>query len=151
MASRRKGRILAFQALYFWESNRVPIDELINFAWLDEEKRVSLDEGIAVFSKALIAGAIENITDIDKIIQEHLENWDISRLNRVDLAVLRMSVYTLMFQGDIPPSIVIDEAIGISKEFGTDNSYRFINGVLDSIKLTLQQMLKHTPVQKETP
>jgi len=138
MASRRKGRILAFQALYFWESNRVPVEELINFAWLDEEKRASLDEGIAVFSKALIAGAIENIAEIDKIIKDHLENWDITRLNRVDLAVIRMSVYTLMFQSDIPPSIVIDEAIGISKEFGADDSYRFINGVLDSIKRTLQ-------------
>ena len=139
MASRRKGRILAFQALYFWESNRVPVEELINFAWLDEEKRLSLDENIAVFSKSLIAGAIENITEIDKTIKNHLENWDISRLNRVDLAVIRMSVYTLMFQSDIPPSIVIDEAIGISKEFGTDDSYRFINGVLDSIKRTLLQ------------
>ena len=139
MASRRKGRILAFQALYFWESNRVPVEELVNFAWLDEEKRASLDENIAVFSKALIVGAIENIGDIDKLIKDHLENWDISRLNRVDLAVIRMSVYTLMYQSDIPPSIVIDEAIGISREFGTDDSYRFINGVLDSIKRTLLQ------------
>ncbi|MCL2243829.1 MAG: transcription antitermination factor NusB [Treponema sp.] len=139
MASRRKGRILAFQALYFWESNRVPVEELVNFAWLDEEKRVSLDEGIAVFSKTLIAGAIENITEIDKSIKDHLENWDISRLNRVDLAVLRMSVYTLLYQSDIPPSIVIDEAIGISREFGTDESFRFINGVLDSIKRTVLQ------------
>ena len=137
MASRRKGRILAFQALYFWESNRVPVDELASFAWLEEEKLAALDEGIAGFSRALIYGAIENITDIDNMIKSHLENWDISRLNRVDLAVLRMSAYTLMFQNDIPPSIVIDEAIGICKEFGTDDSYRFINGVLDSIRKAL--------------
>jgi len=139
MASRRKGRILAFQALYFWESNRVPVEELVSFAWLEEEKRAALDEGIAGFSRALIAGTIENITDIDKMIKDHLENWDISRLNRVDLAVLRMSVYPLMFQSDIPPSIVIDEAIGICREFGTDDSYRFINGVLDSIRKTVQE------------
>ena len=139
MASRRKGRILAFQALYFWESNRVPVEELVSFAWLEEEKRAAMDEGIAGFSRALTAGAIENITDIDSMIKDHLENWDISRLNRVDLAVLRMSVYTLMFQSDIPPSIVIDEAIGICREFGTDDSYRFINGVLDSIRKTVQE------------
>jgi N utilization substance protein B len=57
----------------------------------------------------------------------------------VDLAILRMSTYTLMFQTDVAPSIVINEAIGISKEFGTDESFRFINGVLDSIRRTLQE------------
>jgi len=138
MASRRKGRILAFQALYFWESNRVPIEELTGFAWLEEEKLSSLDEEIAVFSVTLIAGVIENIGDIDKEIQSHLENWDITRLNRVDLAILRMSAYTLMFQKDISPSIVIEEAIGICREFGTDDSYKFVNAVLDSIRKTLQ-------------
>jgi len=137
MASRRKGRIMAFQALYFWEANRVPVEELVSFAWLEDEKRSSLDEDIASFSRALIAGAIENIDEIDKEIKDHLENWDITRLNRVDLAVLRMSAYTLMFQSDIPPSIVIDEAIGICREFGTDDSYKFVNGVLDSIRKTL--------------
>ena len=137
MASRRKGRILAFQALYFWESNRVPVEELTAFSWLDEEKLTSLDEDMAAFSRILTAGAVENIKAIDKMIKDHLENWDISRLNRVDLAVLRMSVFTLMFQKDISPSIVIDEAIGICREFGTDDSYKFINGVLDSIRRTL--------------
>jgi N utilization substance protein B len=138
MASRRKSRILAFQALYFWESNRVPVEELINFAWLDEEKLKSLNEE-AVFSRMLTAGAIENIEVIDKMIKEHLENWDITRLNRVDLAVLRLSVYTLMFQTDISSSIAIEEAIGICIEFGTDDSYKFVNGVLDSIRITLQK------------
>jgi N utilization substance protein B len=138
MASRRKGRILAFQALYGWESNRVPVEELLSFSWLEEGKLASLDEGITAFSRALISGAIENIRSIDDLIKKHLDNWDISRLNRVDLAVLRMSVYALMFQKDIPPSIVIDEAIGISREFGTDDSYRFINGVLDGVRKTLQ-------------
>jgi N utilization substance protein B len=73
------------------------------------------------------------------MIRAHLQNWDFSRVNRVDLAVLRLSAYTLMFQQDISPSIVINEAIGISKEFGTDDSYRFVNGVLDSIRRTLQE------------
>jgi N utilization substance protein B len=72
------------------------------------------------------------------MIRKHLKNWDFSRLNRVDLALLRMSTYTLMYQDDVSPSIVIDEAIGISKEFGTDDSYRFVNGVLDSIRKTIQ-------------
>ena len=139
MASRRKGRILAFQALYFWESNRVPVEELTGFAWLDEVKLKNLDEGMAAFSRILIAGTIENIINIDKTIKNHLENWDIERVNRVDLAILRMSAYTLMYQSEIPPSIAIDEAIGICREYGADESFKFINGVLDSIRRTLQE------------
>ena len=138
MASRRKGRILAFQALYCWESVHIPPDELMAFAWLDDDKRAALNESIAAFSRLLITGTIENIKAIDKMIKSHLKNWDFSRLNRVDLAVLRMSVYSLMYQGEIAPSIVIDEAIGISREFGTDDSYRFVNGVLDSIRQTIE-------------
>ena len=140
MASRRKSRILAFQALYFWESNKVPVEELTNFAWLDEDKLKNLDEGMAVYSRMLVVGAIENIDAVDDMIKKHLQNWDISRLNRVDLAILRMSVYTLMFQKDISPSIVIEEAIGICVEFGANDSYKFVNGVLDSVRVTLQQV-----------
>jgi len=137
VASRRKGRILAFQALYCWESTHIPADELMMFSWLEGKKRAALDEGITGFSRLLITGTIENIKAIDEMIKKHLQNWDISRLNRVDLAILRMSVYTLIYQSEIAPSIVIDEAIGISKEFGTDDSFRFVNGVLDSIRITL--------------
>jgi N utilization substance protein B len=137
ITSRRKGRILAFQALYCWESSHAAVDELMTFSWIDTDKQAALSEGIAGFSRLLIAGTIENIKAIDAMIQSHLQNWDISRLNRVDLAILRMSVYTLMYQAEIAPSIVIDEAIGIAKEYGTDDSFRFINGVLDSIRQTL--------------
>jgi len=147
MASRRKSRILAFQALYSWESNRVPVEELITFAWLDEKKLKSLDEGTSVYSKMLIAGSIENIKIIDETIKKHLQNWDITRLNRVDLAILRMSVYALMFQKDISPSIVIDEAIGICLEYGSDDSYKFVNGVLDSIRVTLGE---NSPSEKSS-
>jgi len=139
MASRRKGRILAFQALYFWESNKVSVEELSRFAWLEEKKLESLDEEMAVFSRLLIAGVIENIKEIDNILKNHLQNWDIKRLNRVDLAVLRMSVYSLKYQTDIAASIIIDEAIGICREYGADDSFRFVNGVLDSIRVTLQE------------
>jgi N utilization substance protein B len=138
MASRRKGRILAFQALFCWELNRLPVEELMDFSWLENDKRENLDPQMACFSRALIAGTIENIKAVDRMIRSHLQNWAFSRLNRVDLAVLRMSVYTLMFQREMSPLIVINEAIGIAKEFGTDDSYRFINGVLDAVRKTLQ-------------
>ena len=137
MASRRKGRILAFQALYSWEANKASIDDVASLSWLEEEGQ--LDDKTRTFARFLITGTIENISDIDRMIKDHLKNWALSRLNRVDLALLRLSVFTLMFQQEIAPSIVIDEAIGISREYGTDDSFRFINGVLDSIKKTLQE------------
>jgi N utilization substance protein B len=137
MASRRKGRILAFQALYAWGAADTPSEAiaggLLDFPWQDKEKA----EQSADFSRLLVMGTIENIAAIDAMIRGHLKNWDFSRLNRVDLAILRLSAYALMYQKDTPPSIVINEAIGISKEFGTDESFRFINGVLDSIHRTL--------------
>jgi N utilization substance protein B len=138
MGSRRKGRILAFQTLYSWEANGVSPGEAVDFSWAYYEKQVPLDATVCDFSRLLVMGTIENIRAVDDMIRSHLKNWDFSRVNRVDLAVLRMSTYTLMYQSDMPPSIVINEAIGISKEFGTDDSYRFVNGVLDSIRKTIQ-------------
>jgi N utilization substance protein B len=143
MASRRKGRILAFQALYSWDlvysqTRKALIPEgLLDFPWLETEKKQALDEATSAFSRLLVTGTVENIAAIDKMISRHLKNWEMSRLNRVDLAILRMSAYALMYQDDMAPSITINEAIGISKEFGTDDSYRFINGVLDSINRSL--------------
>ena len=129
---------MAFQALYSWDANQAkgtPIsEELLNFSWASQTP----DEETTVFSRLLVTGTIENINAVDEMIQKHLENWDLKRLNRVDLAIIRMSVYTLMFQTDMPYSIVIDEAIDISKEFGTDDSYRFVNGVLDGVRKTVE-------------
>jgi N utilization substance protein B len=138
MASRRKGRILAFQALYSWEVNHVPVTELLDFSWLEPEKQKAMEDGTSEFSRLLFVGTVENIEAIDKKIQDHVANWDFSRINRVDLAILRLSAFTLMFQDDVSPSIVIDEAIGIAREFGTQDSFRFINGVLDSMRKTLK-------------
>jgi len=111
--------------------------DLLAFSWLEESKRSSLDEPTATFSRLLVSGALENLEYVDGLIKKHLKNWDFSRLNKVDLAILRMSVYALAFQNDVPASIIIDEAIDISKEFGSDESYRFVNGVLDAVRKTL--------------
>jgi N utilization substance protein B len=81
----------------------------------------------------LIQGTLAQLGEIDRHISDQLENWDFNRLARVDCAILRMSVYCLLFQKDIPVSVTIDEAIHIAKEYGSDDSYKFINGVLDAI------------------
>jgi len=133
VASRRKARILAVQALYAWEMSGQSLSELLSFEWLDEKKDAYEPE-ILAFSKLLIAGTIEQIEEIDSLIQRHLEHWTFERLRKVDLAILRVGAYSLIYQSDIPAQINIDEAIEIAKEYGSEDSYRFINGVLDGIR-----------------
>ena len=73
--------------------------------------------------------------EIDALIKKHLDSWDFERINKVDLAVLRISVYPLLYQSDdIHPSIIINEAIDISKEYGPGDTYKFVNAVLDNIR-----------------
>jgi N utilization substance protein B len=132
--ARRKSRIIAFQALYSWDVNNISLEELLEFAWVDEQMQKKLGDDNLAFSRMLISGTIENIEKIDGEIKAHLTNWDFSRLNRVGLAILRISVYPLLFQQDMPSTIIIDEAIDISKEYGPDDSYKFINAILDSIR-----------------
>ncbi len=133
MASRRKGRILAFQALYAWEASKPPLEDLLSYEWVEEPKRAALEDELAAFAGLLISGTIENIEAVDSCIQKHLQHWTLERLKKVDLAVLRLSVYSLIYQKDIPAQITIDEAIEIVKEYGSEDSYKFVNGVLDAI------------------
>lgn len=130
--SRRKSRIIAFQAIYSWDVSGESLEDLLQFSWVDSKD--NLDEGELAFSRILIGGTIENISPIDEIIKSHLSaNWNFDRLNKVTLSILRISVYSLMYQKDIAASIVIDEAIDLAKEFGPDDSFKFINAMLDKI------------------
>lgn len=139
MGSRRKGRILAFQTIFSWEMTNASREDLLDFLWLDEEKRTRLDEDTLAFARLIVAGTMENITKVDDTIRRQLEHWDFERIAKVDLAVLRISVYALLFQSDIPASVTIDEAIDIAKEFSSDDSYRFINGILDGVRKNQNQ------------
>ncbi len=130
---RRKGRILAFQALYAWEAGAVDTANILTFSWANPTLLERLGEEGLTFSRIIVQGTLDNLSEIDEKIKGNLENWDFSRLNKVDLAILRTSVYALLYQKDIHPSITIDEAIQISQEFGSDDSFRFINGILGTI------------------
>ena len=134
MGSRRKGRVLAFQTLFSWEMTNAPLEDLLVFFWLDGGKSLAVDEETLAFARFIISGTIENISAIDGAIKKQLEHWDFSRIAKVDLAVLRISVYALLFQNDIPASVTIDEAIDIAKDYSSEDSYRFINGILDGIR-----------------
>ncbi len=130
MGVRRKGRILAFQALYSWDISQGDDSRVRAFEWLEGEE----EEEAVSFARLILAGTLENVDSIDEILQEHMENWQLDRVSRVDLAILRLSVYSLLHQSDIPARVTINEAIEIAKQFGSDESYRFVNGVLDAVR-----------------
>ena len=134
MGARRKGRIIAFQSLYRYDLSGASLVELLDFSWMDGERAEKIQPEAIDFARLLIQGSLENLAEIDGIITGQLENWDFQRLNRVDLALLRLSVYCLLHQRDIPPTVTIDEAVDISKTYGTADSYRFVNGVLDGVR-----------------
>lgn len=123
MAQRHRARELAFKALYSWELNKST-----TFTDITDIEDISSPFGEGIFN-----GVVGNIKYIDEILMKHMEHWKIERLEKVDLSILRLSIYSLLFQKDISRIITINEAINISKEFGSDKSYKFINGVLDSI------------------
>jgi N utilization substance protein B len=152
--TRRMMRILAFQALFAWEAGRGgtsgglsgnsrDVGLLAEFSWRSAKKEkpstVRFDDDAGreddlTFPRLLFFGAIEHIDEIDDIIRNHLVGWEFARVSKVDLAILRLGVYTLLFQRDIPFSIAINEAVDIAKEFSGDESYKFVNAVLDAVR-----------------
>lgn len=131
--ARRKSRIIAFQAIFSWDAGGETLEDLLQFSWVDSKQ--NLDESDLSFSRVLIAGTIENIEQIDELIKTHLaKNWTFDRLNKVTLAILRISIFSIIHQKEISPSIVIDEAIDLAKQFDSDESFKFINAMLDTIR-----------------
>ena len=115
------------------------LEDTLKFDWSrplhsEESKQKEEDEEWFSFARILVAGTIEHLDEIDEIIKKHLKTWDFERINKVSLSILRMSVYSLKYQTDVLPSIVIDEAIHIAKDFGPDDSFKFVNAMLDNIK-----------------
>ena len=125
------------QTLYRYEIARPPAAELADYAWIDEPRRRQLAGGTLEFASLLVAGCIENLAAVDRVIGRHLEHWEIDRVARVDLSVLRLGVYCLLYQPDIPAEVTIDESVAVAKLFGGDDSHRFVNGVLDGVRQTV--------------
>lgn len=145
--SRRKGRVLAFQALYSYDVGSIPMEEMLHFSWTKGEGGAgTFSQDECDFARLIIMGAVEHIEEIDTQIKKYLsQNWDFSRINRVSVAILRISAYELLFQHDTTPSIIIDEAIDIAKEYGADDSFKFINAVLDKINKSISNEKNTTP------
>jgi transcription antitermination protein NusB len=127
---KREGRVIAFQGLFSYDFNQNKLEDILKFDWLEENcSKPSLD-----YAKFLIEGTINNLEFIDNIIREKLRNWDFNRISSIDKAILRFSIFSLMNEKELSEKIIINEAIEIVKEFGTEESYKFVNGILDAVK-----------------
>ncbi len=138
-SSRRHNRIAAVQFLYLWTMNPLPNleESLYHFLEMQEEPRAYYS-----FAESLIQGVIQHQERIDALIQASAENWIFSRINKIDLALLRLALYELLYRTDIPPVVSINECIEMSKIFSTEESKRFLNGILDKAKESLSRPLR---------
>jgi N utilization substance protein B len=130
MGKRRKAREVALQCLYQLDQHGAedPAPHGDEF-WA----RHPVDPDTQAFADALVRGSKQQQAKIDQLLGQYAEHWDLDRMAVVDRNILRMAVYELLWAPDVPPKAVINEAIEIAKKFGTTESSRFINGVLDRI------------------
>jgi transcription antitermination protein NusB len=131
MASNRHfARILVMQSLYEW-STRDGVDlDAILARHLEAHE---FEENNIAFMRKLTAGISEHITEIDEVITVSAPEWPIPQIAQVDLAILRLAVFELLFDDEVPPKAAINEAVELAKAFGGENSSKFVNGVLGTV------------------
>ena len=127
-SQRRQNRATAFRFLFQWEFN--PTDRLSEDL-REFIERLEHEEEYYAYSFELIDGVLDKIEILDSIIKDLVTNWDFSRIAKADLALLRVALYEIKYRLDVPPVVIIDETLEISKEFSSANSKKFLNGVLD--------------------
>ena len=135
-SSRHQAREAALQILYAADLYKVDIDRLMEDYW-NEIGDTESDERIREFTDKLVHGTLRELSTIDDRIRTRAEHWRIERMAIVDRNVLRLSVYEFLFE-DTPDTVVINEALEITRRFSTFEATQFINGILDAIKHDLQ-------------
>lgn len=155
MGIRREARERAVQFLFQYDLNQAEdLDEALRLFWqsqraavLAEEKGVARwgetapvppptteEAAIQAFAEPLIRGALEHLPELDEQVKKYAHNWDIHRMAVVDRNVLRLAIYEMLHRDDIPPIVSINEAVEIAKRFSTEESGKFVNGILDKVK-----------------
>jgi N utilization substance protein B len=155
MGKRREARERAVQFLFQYDLNRPQsVDEALDHFWgsqraaaLAEEKGPSTwgesvelppatadEAAVRLFADPLIKGTLEFRQEADDLIQKHAKNWELHRIAAVDRNILRLAIYEMLHRDDIPPVVSINEAVDIAKKFSTEDSGKFVNGILDKIR-----------------
>jgi N utilization substance protein B len=128
MATRHQARMAVVSLLYAYDLGNQSIldfsDEIL------EEKKIRNKQ--RDFALDLFKGVVDHLTPVDEAIEKHLKDWDFDRLGSIERATLRLGAYEIMF-GELDSAVIINEAIEVSKAFGSEQSPKFINGVLDAI------------------
>ena len=133
---RRECRAAAVQFLYMWDANpgQDRAAAFLEFFGAQEHPREHY-----AFAEELVQGTLDHQAEIDELIKKNAINWAFNRIARVDLAILRLGIYELLHRRDIPPVVTINEAIELGKSFSNPDSRRFLNGILDKVKDSLNR------------
>jgi len=132
MQDRRKARILALEIIYQKEITESSLEEII-----ENRQCTGTQEMPSEFALKLIEGVLEHQEEIDKLIADYADNWAIDRMPSLDRNIIRISLYEIMHEKEIPISVSINEAVEMAKIYGTEDSGKFVNGVLGKISSEL--------------
>lgn len=130
MGLKRRSRELALQMLFQMDMGTVKMKDLEeNFL-----PQASAPEAAKVLALGMVRGTWDKLADIDKHLRGLAENWDLTRMAAVDRNILRLAAFEIIYDNEIPKSVAINEAIEIVKRFSTDESSKFVNGILDKLE-----------------
>lgn len=135
MGKRRKARESALQILFQLEFNDIPVDEIIAQFWKD--KKASLE--IREYAAWLVKGIISHQEEINDLIQSLSDHWRLTRMALIDRNILRTAVFELLYEENIAPAVVINEAIEIAKRYSSEEAAAFVNGILDAVRKKLEK------------
>lgn len=128
---RRKIREIVFKSIFQYDFHK---DFPATMEYLERETSFySLDKESKERAKSYLKGIIEHLDEVDSIITAYLKNWTFDRLASIDRSVLRLGAYELIYVDDVPVEVTLNEAIEISKKYGSREDGKFVNGVLDKI------------------
>ncbi|MBI4395720.1 MAG: transcription antitermination factor NusB [Elusimicrobia bacterium] len=131
MGVRRQAREAALQILYLVDIGGLSPEQAAGSFWVENQ----LPARARTFADDLASGALSHRKELDVLITKYAENWEISRMAAIDRNILRMAAFELLHHKETPVSVVIDEAVEIAKTYSTQDSGKFVNGILDKIKL----------------
>ncbi len=139
---RHTSRKLALSSIFSWSFSEPDIDKNVETsAEMLEEEGISYDNELTKF---IVNGVKDHTDEIDKIIEECAPDWPIDKIAKIDLVILRIAIFEVLFGKKTPVKVAIDEAVEIAKEYGNDTSHKFINGVLGTV------VEKYLPKEEDT-
>ena len=135
MRKRTRAREFALQVLYQIDITRQNCAAATANFWESSVAQEKIEEEVKRFTEELVQGVARNLSQIDAAISKYATNWQLSRMAYVDRNILRLSSYELLFRSDVPPKVSINEAVELAKKYSTQEAAKFVNGVLDKVKL----------------